>query len=150
MQEGQGDFITNRYRVDAQYRGAAGVPPNCIQWRAMFGSDDEKVEPATATRYASVFQLNPARSYYWRGTWSRSGFRLEVLDGGLTGSAMYDQGVMDERVSYNPNPHYAYLGAPTGRSGVESASIAGTIYRNVWLGSRPRPASLGTALQSVR
>lgn len=25
MQEGQDDFITNRYRVDAQYRGAAGV-----------------------------------------------------------------------------------------------------------------------------
>ncbi len=150
MQEGQDDFITNRYRIDAQYRGMSGAPPNCIQWRAMFGSDGEKLEPDTAVRFASVFMLNPARAYYWRGTWNNSGFRLEVLDGGLTGSTMYNQGVTDERVSYNPNPHYAYLGAPAGRSGAESASIPGAIYRNIWIGNRARPASLGTALQSVR
>jgi hypothetical protein len=35
MQEGQGDFITNRYRVDIQYRGTTGVPPNAIQWRVL-------------------------------------------------------------------------------------------------------------------
>ncbi len=150
MQEGQGDFITNRYRVDAQYRGVAGGPPNCIQWRAMFGSDDEKLEPDTSVRYASVFMLNPARAYFWRATWTNSGFRLEVLDGGIAGAPMYNQAVMDETVSYSPNPHYAYLGAPVGRSGAESASIPGAIYRNVWLGNRPRPASLGTALQSAR
>jgi hypothetical protein len=40
----------------------------------------------------------------------------------------------------------AYLGAPLGRSGNESASIAGTIYRNVWLGAQPHPSSLGSAL----
>jgi len=55
---------------------------------------------------------------------------------------------MRTRGSYSPNPHLAYLGAPTGRSGTESASIAGTIYRNVWLGNRPRPASLGSALRA--
>ena len=49
-------------------------------------------------------------------------------------------------IAYNPTPHYAYLGAPLGRSGNESASIPGTIYRNVWIGSGPRPASLGSAL----
>jgi hypothetical protein len=48
---------------------------------------------------------------------------------------------------YTPSPQYAYLGAPTGRSGTESASIAGTIYRNVWLSSRARPATLGSALR---
>ena len=150
MQEGQGDFIVNRYRVDAQYRGSSGSPPNAITWRAMFGSEDEKLEPETAIRYASVYALVPSRAYLWRGTWSHSGFRLEVLDGGLTGSTLYNQAVLDERVLYSPNPHYAYLGSPTGRSGAESASIPGSIYRNVWLGNRPRPASLGTALQAVR
>jgi hypothetical protein len=54
MQEGQDDFIVNRYRVDAQYRGSSGSPPNAITWRAMFGSDDEKLEPDTAIRYASA------------------------------------------------------------------------------------------------
>jgi hypothetical protein len=91
MQEGQDDFIVNRYRVDAQYRGSGGSPPNAITWRAMFGSDDEKLEPDTAVRYASVFALVPARPYLWRGTWSNSGFRLEVLDGGLSGSALYNR-----------------------------------------------------------
>jgi len=38
---------------------------------------------------------------------------------------------MGTKGTYAPNPQYAYLGAPVGRSGTESASIAGTIYRNV-------------------
>jgi hypothetical protein len=32
MQEGLNDFITNRYRVDIQYRGTTGAPPNAITW----------------------------------------------------------------------------------------------------------------------
>jgi hypothetical protein len=150
MQEGQDDFITNRYRVDVQYRGSGGVPPNAITWRAMFGSDDEKLEPDQAIRFASVFPLDPSRTYFWKAVWNQSGFRLQVLNGGMNGSTMYDYGVTDETVLYNPNPHYVYLGTPTGRSGDESASIPGTIYRNVWIGNRPRPESLGSALQSIR
>jgi hypothetical protein len=150
MQEGQSDFITNRYRVDVQYRGSGGVPPNAITWRAMFGSDGEKLEPDQAIRFASVFPLDPSTTYFWKAAWNQSGFRLQVLSGGMSGSTMYDYGVTDETVLYNPNPHYVYLGTPTGRSGDESASIPGTIYRNVWIGSRPRPASLGSALQPLR
>lgn len=149
MQEGQDDFITNRYRVDIQYRGLTGVPPNAIQWRVLYGSaTDLKVryEPDTAKRFASVVLLNPATTYHWKATWG-SDFRLIVRDGGVNGSPIYDYGLTTPRGSYAPNPHYAYLGAPVGRSGTEAASIAGTIYRNVWLGSRPRPASLGSALR---
>ena len=148
MQEGTTDFITNHYRVDAQYRGASASPPNCIQWRAMF--DGEKLEPTTATRYASVYRLDPSRTYYWKGTWTNRGFRLQVLDGGMNGSTLYDESVTEDSVHYNPNPHYAYLGAPVGRSGVEAASVPGAIYRNVWIGNRPRPASLGSALEEIR
>ena len=149
MQEGQSDFITNRYRVDIQYRGTAGFPPNAIQWRVLYGSGEDldlRYEPDTAKRFASVFMLNPATTYHWRATWG-SDFRLVVLEGGMAGTTLYDYGMPTPRGRYEPNPHYAYLGAPVGRSGNESASIAGTIYRNVWLGSRPRPESLGSALQ---
>ena len=145
MSDGDDDFITNRYRVDAQYRGATGSPPNAITWRAMFGSNDDRLEPATAVRYASVFRLDPSHWYLWRGTWS-DGFRLEVLDGGLTGSVLYDQAARDN-VDYAPKKqHVCYLGTPVGRSGAESASIPGAIYRNVWIGNKPRPDSLGSAL----
>jgi hypothetical protein len=144
MQQGQDDFITNKYRVDIQYRGTEGVPPNCIQWRAMFGADEFKYEPTTAQRFASVFLLDPSHTYYWRSTWG-SEFRTTVADGGLDGAVFYDIG-KPVAATYKPNPHYAYLGAPAGRSGIESASIAGATYRNVWLGRQPRPTSLGSAL----
>ncbi len=154
MQEGQDDFVTNRYRIDVQYRGASGFPPNCIQWRAMFGSDNDRIEPDTNKRFASVFNLNPSTAYYWRAQWGGvapggSGFHLLVREGGVTGSPLYDFG-LPVNATYNPSTHWAYLGAPAGRSGTESASVAGAIYRNVWIGNRPRPDSLGSALDPER
>ena len=93
-----------------------------------------------------MFALNPATTYHWRANWG-SEFRLTVLEGGVAGAPIYNVGMRSPNGTYAPNPHYAYLGAPVGRSGTESASIAGTIYRNVWLSSRARPASLGSALR---
>ncbi len=150
MQEGQTDFITNRYRVDIQYRGTRGFPPNAIQWRVLYGDSgdlDVRYEPDRAKREASVFPLNPSTTYHWKFTWG-SRVDLVVREGGIAGPAFYDYGMPSPNGRYAPNPHYAYLGAPVGRSGGESASIGGTIYRNVWLGNRPRPASLGSALSS--
>jgi hypothetical protein len=149
MQEGQTDFITNRYRVDIQYRGTTGAPPNAIQWRVLYGSADDlklRYEPDTAKRFASVFLLNPSTVYHWKATWG-SDFRLVMREGGADGNVLYDYGLPTPRGTYAPNPHYAYLGTPVGRSGGEAASIGGTIYRNVWLSNRPRPASLGSALR---
>jgi hypothetical protein len=149
MQEGQDDFITNRFRVDIQYRGVTGVPPNAIQWRALYGSSTDlnvRYEPDTAKRTASVYLLDPSTTYYWKAVWGPE-FHVWVLMGGINGSTLYDYGLPTPRGAYVPNPHYAYLGAPVGRSGGEAATIPGTIYRNVWLGSSPRPPSLGSALQ---
>ncbi|MEO5819069.1 MAG: hypothetical protein ABIT71_01075 [Vicinamibacteraceae bacterium] len=148
MQEGQGDFITNDYRVDIQYRGTAGFPPNAIQWRVIYGDADDlsvRYEPDTAKRFDSVFQLNGSTTYHWKFNWGPV-INLKMIEGGVNGTTLYDFGMPAPRGAYTPNPHYAYLGAPLGRSGNESASIPGTIYRNVWLGSQPRPASLGSAL----
>jgi hypothetical protein len=149
MSDGQGDFITNDYRVDIQYRGTTGVPPNAIQWRVIYGDADDldvRYEPDTAKRFASVFLLNPATTYHWKFTWGPN-IRLVMREGGVNGNTLYDFGMAAPRGRYDPPQHYAYLGAPLGRSGNESASIAGTIYRNVWIANRPRPASLGSALR---
>ena len=149
MQEGQSDFITNDYRIDIQYRGTTGFPPNAIQWRVIYGDADDldvRYEPDTAKRMASVFLLNPSTTYHWKFTWG-SDIRLLVREGGVSGPARYDYGMSAPRGAYRPSSHYAYLGAPVGRSGNESASIAGTVYRNVWLSTRPRPATLGSALR---
>jgi hypothetical protein len=141
MQEGQDDFITNRYRVDIQYRGVDGSPPNAVTFRALYGSATDlslRYEPDTATRFASVLLLNPSTTYFWKATWA-SEFRVIVKDGGVNGTTIYNVGVPSPNGTYSPSPHYAYLGAPVGRSGAESATIPGVIYRNVWIGNRPRP-----------
>jgi hypothetical protein len=148
MQEGQGDFITNDYRIDIQYRGTTGAPPNAIQWRVIYGDADDldvRYEPDTAKRFASVFNLVPTTTYHWKFNWGPR-INLQMSENGLGGNVLYDYGMDAPRGAYRPNPHFAYLGAPLGRSGNESASIAGAIYRNVWLGTQPRPASLGSAL----
>jgi hypothetical protein len=154
MQEGQGDFITNRYRVDMQYRGVQGFPPNAITFRALYGDGDDldkRYEPDTNTRMRSVYALNGANTYYWKATWGPE-FRLIVKDGGssasgINGATFYNVGMPSTRGTYAPSQHYAYLGAPVGRSGTESASIGGTIYRNVYIGNKPRPETLGSALK---
>ena len=148
MQEGQGDFITNDYRVDIQYRGTTGVPPNAIQWRVIYGDADDlsvRYEPDTAKRFESVFLLNPSTTYHWKFNWGTA-VNLTMIEGGLGGHVLYDFGMPTPRGAYRPATHYCYLGAPLGRSGNESASIPGTIYRNVWIGAQPRPSSLGSAL----
>ncbi len=142
-QQGTDDFITDPYRMDIQYRGAGGSPPNAITFRVLYGSATKlslRYEPDTATRFASVYNLSPTTTYYWHATWGLAGeFRLQVRQGGSTGQLIYDVGVPTPNGTYNPTPMMAYLGAPIGRSGGESASIAGAIYRNVWISTRPRP-----------
>jgi hypothetical protein len=135
------DFITDPYRVDIQYRGSAGFPPNAITFRCLYGSADDlalRYEPDTATRLASVVNFDPNTVYFWKFSWG-SEVRLTVRQGSATGPILYNVGVASPRGTYRPSPWYAYLGAPAGRSGVESASTPGLIYKNVWISSRARP-----------
>jgi hypothetical protein len=134
------DFTTDPYRFDIQYRGNTGSPPNAITFRALYGSADDtsvRYEPDTGTRNSSVFLLDPNTPYLWKVTWGAEA-RVQVYRGGAGGTLIYNVGVKSSKGSYNPQPQFAYLGAPPQRSG-EDASIPGTIYRNMWIGARPRP-----------
>jgi len=138
---GSNDYITNPYRVDVQYRGTGGSPPNSITYRVLYGSADDlsvRYEPTTDQRIISVKNLDPNTWYYWRYTWGKT-VRVTVNEGGPTGRLIYDISRNSSNGAYNPQPHYAFIGTPTGRSGAESASIPGTIYRNVWISTRPKP-----------
>jgi hypothetical protein len=135
------DYIVNPYRVDIQYRGINGFPPNAITYRVLYGSADDlsvRYEPLTEQRFNSVRILDPNTWYYWRYTWG-STVRVTVQQGGPGGPTIYDITRNSRNGTYNPNPHYAFIGTPTGRSGAEAATIPGTIYRNVWISPRPRP-----------
>ncbi len=95
------------------------------RWRAAEGPERE----------AYNFQGN--LTYFWKATWGGV-FDVRVFEGGVTGRQVYHKGKPYAGV-YNPNPHFAYIGAPIGRSGPEGATVPGMIVRQVWISSRPRP-----------
>ena len=150
MMDGTGDLYRSQYLLNAQYRGVNGNPDNCIAFKALFDDPFFKLEPDAGTRGRAIMALDPSKAYFWKGTWSNE-FRLVIQDG-INGPTLYNVGVSIAdlgttlRAIYNPSPHYAYLGANNGPFGEEDGSWAGAIYRNVWIGRGPRPASLGSAL----
>jgi hypothetical protein len=145
MMDSTGNLFNSRFLLNVQYRGLNGNPPNCIAFKALFGGEHAKLEPDIAVRTASVRSLDPSRTYHWKATWSNE-FRLVVEDG-IGGPTIYNQGISSGGAIYSPPSHYAYLGANNGPFGQEAGSWPGAIYRNVWIANRPRPASLGSALR---
>lgn len=153
MSDGTGDVYRSAYLLVAQYRGNAGNPDNCIAFKALLGDPTYKLEPDIGQRTAAIIALDPAQAYFWKGTWSNN-FHL-VVQQGIGGKTLYDLGVSitdlgfgPNRATYNPNPHFAYLGANNGPFGEEDGSFPGAVYRNVWIGRGSRPASLGSALRA--
>src|SRR5215475_7305878 len=143
MSSGTDDFITDPYRFDVQYRGTSGSPPNAITFRMLWGSADDlnlRYEPDSTTRFNSIYLLDPNIVYFFKATWGRGEVRLLVRENGVNGKSIYEVAVPARLGTYNPMPHYAFIGAPPGRSGAESATVPGTIFRKVWISSRPRPA----------
>jgi hypothetical protein len=146
MMDGTGNLCRSKFLFNVQYRGVPGNPDNAFSFKALFGDEDFKNEPSRSERTASVRHLDPSRIYYWKATWS-AGIHLTVLEDRIGGNTIYDHGVTTGGV-YNPTPHFAYLGANNGGICEEEGSWPGLVYRNVWIGNRPRPESLGSALDA--
>ena len=143
MTDGTGNYMESNYLMSAQYRGLNGNPDNSISFKMLLGDPALKLEPDIGERTAAIMSLDPSRSYFWKATWS-NGVRIVVQDG-INGRTLYDLAQTINAV-YNPTPHFAYLGSNNGPFGQEDGSWPGVIYRNVWIGQRPRPPSLGSAL----
>lgn len=82
--------------------------------------------------------MNPSTTYLWTATWG-SRFRLTIREGGAAGPVIYDHS-METPGTYSPTPHTVYLGAND--AAFESGSFPGAIYRNLWVGTGPRPATV--------
>ena len=150
MSDGTGNLFNSEYLMTAQYRGLGGNPDNAISFKAVLGDPEVKLEPDFGQRTAGIFFFDPTRGYLWKQTWSNK-VRLVVTEV-VGGRTIYDFGVAVADVApgsdatYNPSPHYAYLGANNGPFGEEEGSYPGAVYRNLWIGRNPRPSSLGSAL----
>jgi hypothetical protein len=134
MAEGYDEIIENDRRMTVEKRGD---PPGVIAWR--FLTHHDRIETEGAERVAYDFQAN--RDYFVQATWRGNFFNVLFKEGGVNGVTIYSMGKPWDGDPYDPTPHVIYLGAPVGRSGPSAASIENTIYRQVWVSARPRPAS---------
>lgn len=149
MLNGTGRLDLSKYQMNVQYRGSQGNPDNAIAFKAVWGDDDMKLEPDLGERQQSIRILDPARTYFWQATWNALTFRLVVREDGPAGNVIYDRSETSSPGygPYAPVPHYAYLGANEAALGGEDGTFTNITIRNVWLGDRPRPTSLGSALR---
>jgi hypothetical protein len=131
MSEGLADLITNDRRMTVEKRGD---PAGIVAWR--FISHEDQVDTEGAEREFVAFDPNTA--YLWTATWNGV-FNVRIERGGTT---IYSKG-KSYQGAYDPSPHYAFIGAPEGRSGNVAATVPGMIVRQVWISPRARPAGLG-------
>ena len=144
----------SKWLMDTQYRGLNGNPNNAISYKVLYGVDDDahKLEPNLGDRQAGVRHLSPGNTYHWKATFG-TGFRLQIFDGGagaatgIGGTGIYDFSQTTAGFMYAPDPMFAYLGVND--SGSETGSFPNAIYRNLWIGDKPRPTALGTALRPL-
>lgn len=153
MDDNSGNHYTSDYLMNVQYRGFSGNPDHAISFKMLLGEDVEerKLEPNLGERSAGVRHLNAGNTYYWKATWS-NGIQVVVQDGGpggvngsgsgRGGNTIYDFGKSSGFI-YQPNPQFAYLGV---NNSTEDTGSWPATYRNVWIGNKARPTSLGSAM----
>lgn len=130
MGQGHQDIVVNDRRMTVEKRGD---PPGIIAWR--FITREDQIDTEGPEREFYNFQGN--LTYFWKATWGGR-FDVRIFEGGVSGRQVYHKGKPYAGV-YNPNPHFAYIGAPVGRTGPEGATVPEMIVRQVWISSRPRP-----------
>jgi hypothetical protein len=133
MSEGLADLIINDRRFTLERRGN---PKGIIAWR-MISHRDQIDTIGNAQRKYVRFSANQV--YLVRAVWRSQFLTITINEGGASGKEIYRMG-KPYRGLYDPNPHYAFAGAPIGRSGVEAATVPGMIVRHLWLSGKSRPA----------
>jgi hypothetical protein len=74
-----------------------------------------------------------------------------VKEGGATGIVLYDQMANATSASdWNVTNMYAFIGTNNGAWVLPDGTRVGMIVRNLWVGSTPRPATLGNAIEALR
>lgn len=145
-------LFDNPWLFDVQYRGVTGNPDNAISWKMRLGDPAFQLEPDFGERAAATKSLDPAHFYFFKATWN-NGVRIVIQDNVGSGT-IYDlehrsTDYLGAFIPYQPSPHFAYLGA-NDHNTPEAATFPGEIVRNVFIGNRARPATLGNAIRVWR
>lgn len=152
MSDSTASVYDSPYLFTVQYRGVGGNPDNCISWKMRLADPAFQLEPDAIDRGKYVMSLDPSHFYFFRAMWS-NGFRM-IIQNSVGAGTFYDLEYKSTDyfnlllIPYQPTPHFAYLGANNQREGPEDGTFPGEIVRNVFIGNKPRPASLGSALRA--
>jgi hypothetical protein len=141
---------TRPYSMNAQYRGVGGNPDNCVCFKSIFGDNANGLEPSTTERLGMGRVLDPSKVYLWRAVWTRDSYRVIVTEGGTTGPLIYDFTAREAGAHWTPAKMYAFLGTNNGYSDPLDGTLRGVTLKNFWVGSTPRPNSLGSATAPLR
>jgi hypothetical protein len=140
-----------KYSINVQYRGAGGAPDNCIAWKAILGDNNNSLEPDTSERHGSVVPLDPNKVYLFQTWWTPRSVKVAVREGSTTGPVVYErQEDAHSPTDWNPAAMYAFLGTNNANYTGFDGSREGMTLRSFWVGSTPRPAGPGSALQPLR
>jgi hypothetical protein len=151
MSDSTNNVYNSPWLFTAQYRGLNGNPDNCISFKMRLADPAYQLEADAVDRAKSVMALDPSHFYFFRAMWN-DGFRM-IIQNSVGAGTIYDleyksTDYFDRQLfRYQPNPHFAYLGGNDQREGPENGTFPGEIVRNVFIGNRPRPTSLGSALR---
>ncbi len=151
MSDSTANVYNSPWLFTAQYRGVNGNPDNCISFKMRLADPTFQLEADAIDRQKAVVSLDPSHFYFFRAMWN-DGFRM-IIQNSVGAGTFYDLEYTSTEyfgrlIRYQPTPHFAYLGANDGREGPENGTFPGEIVRNVFIGNRPRPASLGSALRA--
>ena len=130
MSEGLSDLITNNRRLTVEKRGD---PEGIVAWRLI--THDDQIDTEGAEREFVRFDEN--LPYLWTAIWNGS-LTVRAQEGGHRSRTIY-QKTKGYQGAYDPDPHYAFIGAPVGRSGPDAATVPGMIVRQVWISSQAAP-----------
>lgn len=136
MSQGYGDITTNDRRMTFEKRNGGD-----IAWRLLTHGD--QIDTIGPERLNIDFRpTSPDHHWFFEMSWRGNVFTPLIRENSANGREVYRFPKHWEGRPYDPNPHVAFIGGPGGRAGNESGSVPNIIIRQVWLSSRPRPASI--------
>jgi hypothetical protein len=143
MAEDPNAITDDDYRYTIEYRGANYGTPGSVAWRVITGGGEGCIQDGQRVQVNTT----DTETYFWHTAWRPGSADLVIRQGSSSGPTLFSQSITLRCRPYNPNPHYAFVGAPVGRAGPNDATLAGMIARMVYIGINPRPAGLAMPVQ---
>lgn len=136
MQQGYDDITTNDRRLTFEKRG-----DGTVAWRLI--TYDDQIDTIGPERIGMDFRpTSRDHTWFFEVSWRNNQFIPIIREHSATGPVRYRFQKSWKGREYDPTPHVAYLGGPSGRAGSDSGSVPNIIIRQVWLSDKPRPESI--------